>query len=158
MDSSDVVLFIAPADDGGWRQVELRPALATARNGSWMMRTSGHCELQPVMPADRSLALLWLDPARLPTPTGRTLRLLLVENACASGQSPAGRIGSPVVVYRPDAVFILITVTRRPGAQDCQGNPEYPYDLTLAEALGSRPLRNAGVLPPAEMLPWATVP
>lgn len=158
VDTAEAVLFVAPAVGGGWRQVLLWPGRALGSASTWGSRTIGECHLGPAAPADASFADLWLDSARLPTATARTVRLLLVENACASGASPAGRIQTPTVIDRPDGVVVLISVTRPPGNQDCQGNPEYPFDVALPTALGARSILNAARLPPALVRPWGSAP
>jgi hypothetical protein len=100
-----------------------------------------------VLPATVSHAELWLDQDY--EPTGDTIHLLIAETACASGKSPEGRTNPPTIVYRPDAILVLLTITRLPGPQDCLGRDPDPYLLTLSEPLGNRTLLDAGFVPPA---------
>jgi hypothetical protein len=149
IDTPARVLFVALTSSGEWQQISLEPSAGTPpASPTWREDTIGRCQPQVVVPAGVSRAQLWLDPARSPSPGDRTVRLLIVEMACASGQSPAGRIVEPQLVYRPSGVFVSLTIQNRPGAQDCQGNPEYQYTLQLSEPLGSRQLFDANLVPP----------
>ena len=48
----------------------------------------------------------------------------------------------PRVAFRSGAVSISFSAVPPPGDQNCQGNPEVPYTLTLDEPLGDRVLRD----------------
>ena len=87
----------------------------------------------------------WVDPSTLPLRrTTRTVQAHLVESACASGQSPKGRVRPPTVVVADDVMTVTVWVTRRSGGQDCPGNPEFGFKLALPEALGARTLLDGG--------------
>ncbi len=93
----------------------------------------------------------WVDPATLPLPAStRTIRGLIHERACASGRSPEGRILDPMVTYRSHAIEVTFTITKRPGGQDCQGNPSFPVEIRLAEPLGTRALLDGSAAPPRD--------
>jgi hypothetical protein len=96
-------------------------------------------------------ATWWVDTGVLRlAPETTVVKAFLVEGACASGQSPQGRIADPVIEYRADAVVVTFTVAPLPGNQDCQGNPEFPVEITLSEPLGSRTLLDGGSTPPRD--------
>lgn len=93
----------------------------------------------------------WVKPETLPIPaSARTIDGFIVEESCASGRSPEGRVVEPTIEYRADAIFITFTVTKRPSPQDCPGNPEYPVEIRLAEPVGARALLDGSVAPPRD--------
>lgn len=101
--------------------------------------------------ADVGVASWWVDPASGALSAETTVvPALLIERACASGQSPDGRVLEPVIEYGVDAVVVTISVTRRVGGQDCPGNPEFPLTITLREPLGERALLDGGSTPPRD--------
>lgn len=109
----------------------------------------GQCRLQPVVPESMTLAEWWLDPGQLaPTPEAIEIAILVRETACASGQSPEGRILAPTIVVGLDAIAVAVGIAHRPGGQDCPGNPAHPMLLTLPEPLGNRVLLDGGKYPP----------
>lgn len=96
-------------------------------------------------------ATWWVDSTLIPlAPETTEIKGFVMETACASGQSPEGRVNQPIVEYGADAVTVTFTVTPRPGGQDCQGNPEFPITLTLTEPLGERALLDGGTTPPRD--------
>lgn len=100
-------------------------------------------------------ATWWLDPAReKPGPEATTIPALIVERACASGKSPDGRLLPPQVFSSADAILVTVWVVRRPGGQDCQGNPPFAIEIELTEPLGDRKLLDGSEVPPRD----ATVP
>jgi hypothetical protein len=88
-----------------------------------------------------------------PGPSDKTLSLLVHEIECASGQSAEGRIATPDVEYRQDAVVITMRVERRSDSEQCPGNPDTPYTLELQEPVGTRALLDGGMTPPASPEP-----
>lgn len=88
-----------------------------------------------------------------PRPEDQTLPLLVNEIECASGQSADGRIATPEVEYRQDAVVITMRVERRSDSEDCPSNPDTPYNLELREPVGTRALLDGGQTPPASPEP-----
>ena len=97
-------------------------------------------------------ATWWVGSDLLPLAPGTTeIQGILVETACASGQSPEGRVNEPVIEYTPEAVTVTFTVVPPPGnAQDCPSNPEFPVTFTLSEPLGERALLDGGSTPPRD--------
>lgn len=56
-----------------------------------------------------------------------------------------------VIAYRADAIVVTFAVTERPGSwQECQGNPSFPVEIRLAEALGTRALLDGSEAPPRD--------
>jgi hypothetical protein len=78
---------------------------------------------------------------------GMVLDLTVLERACSSGASAAGRI-SHEIAYRDDAVVVTVYV-RSPLEADGQSNPPTPYQLVLQEPLSDRLLPDGGVSPAA---------
>jgi photosystem II stability/assembly factor-like uncharacterized protein len=93
----------------------------------------------------------WVDPRdQPPSPNATHLRAFVLESACASGASPAGRVRSPVIEYRPDSIVVTFTIMSRPGEQDSQGNPPFPVEITLDEPIDNRTLLNGSAVPPRD--------
>jgi len=145
--TADRVQFVAPSPGGAtWWVVGLMVG-----DGAWVLDLAGECRPQVAAPAGSSLAGWWLDPAfPRPAPEARTINVVLVESACASGSPPVGRVLGPVISSTPTELRIVLFVRQRPGAQDCQGNPEFPMEIELSEPLGARALLDAGVFPPRD--------
>ena len=148
MQVADRVLFLAPMADGtAFNAVGLQ-----LRDGVWHPELDGRCQPEVVLPGGVSRAEWRLDPA-FPAPAAgdRQIHVLINELACASGQSPEGRILPPVVAPSQAAVTIAILVASRPGGQDCPGNPELAITVDLPQPLGGRPLLDGGVYPPRDV-------
>ncbi|GAA0323096.1 hypothetical protein GCM10009528_45710 [Kineococcus aurantiacus] len=88
-----------------------------------------------------------------PEPSDTTLSLLVSETACASGQSPEGRIEEPEVDYQREAVVITVRVRAAGMSGHCEGHPGAPYVLELAEPLGTRALLDGGREPAVAVSP-----
>ncbi|MET1232383.1 MAG: hypothetical protein ABWY52_05995 [Candidatus Limnocylindrales bacterium] len=100
-------------------------------------------------------ATWWLDPAGLPIDPGSTvLRGFVVERACASGQSPEGRILAPDVDYGAEALTITFSIAPLPGDQDCPGNQPFGVVFELDEPVGERPIFDGSTTPARD----ATIP
>jgi hypothetical protein len=113
------------------------------------MAVAGQCRLGPAVPDGVTIAQWRLDPDfPEPAPDDPTIHVLLNERACASGQSPEGRVLPPVIVVGAGAVTITILVRDRPGGQDCPGNPDFALAIDLPDALDGRPLFDGGIFPP----------
>ena len=135
--------------DGTWQSISLSTEpVGEALPGGWYPGTGGDCRLQLAFPDGTGRADLWLDPARLPSANDRSVRLLISEQACSSGRSPAGRILAPQIAYRLDAVLVVVTIHRLTGGQDCQGGDPTPYSLQMNQPIGSRQLFDASLVPP----------
>jgi hypothetical protein len=94
----------------------------------------------------------WVDQTR-PAPIARstTIHAQLVEKACASGMSPAGRIEPPKIEPDDHGITVTFWVRRLPGPQDCQGNDPFGLDIKLPEPLGDRLLYDGSETPPREV-------
>jgi hypothetical protein len=87
----------------------------------------------------------WVDPAELPfSPSATVIHGFLLEQACAGGQAPVGRVVGPTIEYRSDAVVVTFRVRDVGGARTCPGNPPYPTTVELSEPVGARTLIDGG--------------
>jgi hypothetical protein len=94
-------------------------------------------------------AAWWLDPtAETPTATSTTIAAVVIEEACASGNSPEGRVELPRMELTATEVIVTFSIRRRPGGQDCQGNAPFKVQFELPEPLGNRTLYDGGEDPP----------
>lgn len=145
---ADRVEFVAPDGVGdGWFVVGFM-----LREGRWSLDLMGECQTEVALPQGVSRAEWRLDPAfPLPAAGDRQIHVLINELACASGQSPEGRVQPPIVAPSPTAMTIAILVTNRPGGQDCPGNPDFAMTVELPEPLGGRPLLDGAVFPPRDV-------
>ncbi len=101
--------------------------------------------------ARTSRATWWVDPnAPRPTATSTTVHALVVEQVCASGKSPKGRIEAPSIDLEDKSVTITIDIRRQTSGQDCQGNPPLAVTITLPEPLGARSLLDGSATPPRD--------
>ena len=85
-----------------------------------------------------------LAPHERPTSASTELDVVVYEQACASGQSPEGRIVGPEIEYDVGVVSITFHVTPLPGAGDCQLVPGVPMTVQLTEPLGDRRINDGG--------------
>lgn len=122
------------------------------QGGQWTFANSGDCDPHAVIPDGGGPAQWWLDPRR-PSPASDTtvLEILVLEQACASGDYAVGRILPPIVQYEADAITVTVGVREVGGT--CQSNPYTPAILDLAEALGNRELLDGFHIPPAPARP-----
>ena len=94
----------------------------------------------------------WVDQMRpAPTATSTTIHAQLVEKACASGMSPAGRIEPPTIEPDDHGITVTFRVRRLPGPQDCQGNDPFGLDIRLPEPLADRRLYDGSETPPRDV-------
>jgi hypothetical protein len=93
----------------------------------------------------------WLDPA-FPKPTADdvTINAMVLEEACASGKTPDGRIEPPMMDFSDAAITVTIGIRPLPGDQDCQGNAPFPLTFDLDEPLAGRTLLDGGEVPPRD--------
>jgi hypothetical protein len=87
-----------------------------------------------------------VDPTQEIQPEQTVLRLLVTEQAFASGQRADGRVLVPDVHAAPDELVLTMFVAPRPGYQTAMRNPETPVRVALAEPVGARRLID-GALP-----------
>ena len=144
-ESDQMVVFVARGDaEMPWVVV----AFERGETG-WQIDRYGQCRAQLALPEGVGLATWWLDPAaRPPAREATELSAIIVEQACASGQPPVGRVLAPAIVYGADAITITIAVRVIGG--DCPGNPEFSVTIQLAEPLGDRALLDGSVFPPRD--------
>ena len=143
--TADRELFVAPTPgDPPWLAVAFVRAA-----GAWAVNDFGACALSVALPGGFGLADWWLDPAAPPpTPESTAIAIQLMEQACAGGQPPNGRMLAPLVVYRSDAIVVTIALVTVPGDSDCQGNPTVPFTIQLTEPLRNRTLLDGATVPP----------
>ena len=82
-----------------------------------------------------------------PSSDGRTVRILVREQSCSSGQTAEDRVLRPWVHYGPEQVTVTFHVRPVDGVATCQGSPPTPVDLVLEGPLGERALADGGVVP-----------
>jgi hypothetical protein len=107
-------------------------------------------EVEPIPTAEHARPAPWqpADRAAL-TPQTTAIDVLVVEQACASGEAATGRITEPEIAYRDDAVVITLRVIPPAGGQTCPGNPDTPFTVKLDEPLGDRELFDGRTDPPS---------
>ena len=107
----------------------------------------------PVGQVDGELgaATWWLDPNAPPlTAESTTVRALILEEACAGGRRPEGRIEGPLVDLTETAVTVVLGIRRLPGPNDCTGNAPFPVTFELPEPLAERTLLDGNKVPPRD--------
>ncbi|MEX2011316.1 MAG: hypothetical protein WEF51_03650, partial [Chloroflexota bacterium] len=146
-ETADRVQFIGRRpNDAGWLVVGFR-----VRNGNWELDLAAECKPRVVLGGGLGPADWWIDPAApRPGPDATEFDVLVLERACAGGQSSDGRIAPPFVLYEADAVVLTFGVVLKPGGQRCPGHPPGSYHVTLDEPIGDRWLLDGGVFPPRD--------
>jgi protein-tyrosine phosphatase len=89
-----------------------------------------------------------VDPTHEPAPADTELRLLMIEQAFASGQSAEGRLLAPELYADGDELVLRMFVKQRPGFQTATRNPETPVRVALLEPIGARRLSDGALLAP----------
>jgi hypothetical protein len=143
-----VALFVAPeaAPSVGWQMVSLVNSA-----GGWTIDSTGSCRLTVVMPDGIGPARWWIDPgAGLPAAGATSVAGFLLEQSCASGRSPEGRVFGPVVDYHETSIVIRFGVRKRPGGQDCPGNPPFAVRFELDQPIAGRRLLDGSAFPPRD--------
>ncbi len=79
-----------------------------------------------------------LDPTQEASPDETVLRLLVHEQAFASGQRADGRFLVPEIYLDADELVIRIFISPRQGFQTNSRNPETPVRVALPEPVGTR--------------------
>ncbi|TDC50843.1 hypothetical protein E1212_13940 [Jiangella ureilytica] len=118
-------------------------------DGVWQVVSAGPCALRAEL-AGLGPATVLLDPAALPAADDTTLSLLVVEQACASGQPATGRV-RVFVDEAADEVRLVAGVREVEGGAHCQGNPPTPVTVELGDPLGERPIVDTARMPPVEV-------
>jgi hypothetical protein len=116
---------------------------ALAGKDGWVPTTLVDCQVVPFTTSSPGNASWRLDPS-FPKPSAQSteIHILVTEEACASGSSPAGRILPPVASYQDQSLTIDIAI-RGIGIATCPSNPSLPVTIVLPEALGDRQLVGA---------------
>ena len=126
-------------------------ALPDSDEDRWEMVSAGACVLQADL-GELGPASVTLDgPARLDDADSQ-LELLVVEQACASGEDAAGRVRVDVTTT-DDEIRLVVGVEPRGGDQNCPSNPPTPVTVDLDEPIAGRRVVDAGRYPPIEITP-----
>lgn len=146
-ETADRVQFIGRRPDGeGWLVIGF-----AVRDGEWALELAGECKPRVVLGGGLGPADWWVDPASPPIRRDATeFDAMVLERACASGQSSDGRIAPPFVLYEPDSVVVTFGVVLTPGGPRCPGHPPGSYHVKLDEPIGDRWLLDGGVFPPRD--------
>ncbi len=147
----------APPSLDGWRQLArtddeilfargLPPRMLTAalrqsgRRGAWTF--IGSSAARPLRATrDGIRASSWrLDPSHELAPGETALRVLITEQAFASGRRAHGRVLPPEVYVDADELVVTVYVTPEPGYQNGTPNPETPVRIELPHPVGARHL------------------
>jgi len=147
----------APVSLDGWRLLArtddealfargLPPQMLTmafrrdSRRGTWTC--FGSSAARPLRAArDGIRASSWRpDPTHEPQPDQTVLRVLVREQAFASGQRATGRVLAPRIYTDEDDLVLTVFVTPLPGFQNGTPNPETPVRIALPHPLGPRRL------------------
>jgi len=153
----------APASLEGWRQLArtedevlfargLPPRMLTAalrrsgRRRTWTFQ--GSSAARPIRATrDGIRASSWrVDPTHEPASADTVLRLLVTEQAFASGQRAHGRILPPEIYVDAQELVLTIFITPERGFQNGTPNPETPVRIVLPEPVGSRNLIDGALL------------
>jgi hypothetical protein len=87
----------------------------------------------------------WIDPrAAALTPASTDIHAIVLEQSCASGDSPEGRVEQPAIELTDTTVTVTYAIRRKVGGQDCPSNPPFAVGLKLPEPLGKRTLLDGG--------------
>lgn len=116
----------------------------------WHIEQSSSCTPQLVHDEVGS-ASVWLEGE--PQPDSRALELLVVEMACASGESAVGRIEVLELDEQQDVVEVAVGVRPREGGGTCPSNPATPFTVSLQQPLGDRTIIDTSVYPPRPLEP-----
>jgi hypothetical protein len=87
-----------------------------------------------------------LDPTREVDPEDKVLRVLLTEQAFASGQRAHGRVLAPDIFVDERELVLTFFVAPRPGYQSATRNPATPVRVALPHAIGARRLRDGALI------------
>jgi hypothetical protein len=94
-----------------------------------------------------------LDPEYEPSPEDTELRVLVTEQAFASGQRADSRVLPPDLHIDSEQVVLTMFVTPRRGYQTGSRAPEAPIRVVLPEPLGSRRLVDGAIVELAPATP-----
>lgn len=144
--SEESAQFLLPAmpDEGhAFWSVEFHLA-----DSSWEFVRSGQCDVRPWF--ESLLPARWELPLdERPGPESRTVRVLVLEQICPSGESLPGPIVQAAVTYLEDSVIVVLG-NRTPEGPQIGCGPLTPAEffVELSEPLGDRQLFDGYVFPP----------
>jgi hypothetical protein len=123
-----------------------------ARRRQW--KCFGSSAARPLRAArDGIRASSWrIDPTHAPAHDETMLRVLVHEQALASGQRAAGRVLAPDLYEDADQLVLTLFITPLPGFQNGTPNPETPVRIALPHPVGARRLVDGALVqsvPPA---------
>jgi len=147
--SPEEVVFLTGTtnDERSYAVVHVVPDGGYLTQDGWGIDSFGGCLPRRDVSDDVSVASWWVDPQAEPIgPDSESIPALVLERACAGGDTAEGRISPPTIVYGATEVTITITV-RWLGEATCPGHPPTPYTIELAEPLGDRTLADGGSFP-----------
>lgn len=124
------------------------PAPPETDEDGWMASSSGPCALQADLGGLGS-ASVHLDGEAFDAAASQ-LRLLVVEQACASGEDASGRVAVEVDAD-DDQIRLLVGVEPPGGDQTCPSNPATPVTVDLDEPVGDRRVVDVARYPPREV-------
>jgi hypothetical protein len=113
---------------------------------AWMLTRSGECALSIGLDG-AGTASVTLAPASAGDAASTTLRLLVTERSCSSGEDAEGRVRLVRLVETATTVDIVLAVDPRGGDQTCPSNPPTPFGIELAAPLAGRTVLDASVVP-----------
>jgi hypothetical protein len=90
-----------------------------------------------------------LDPEHDASPEEAMLRLLVTEQAFASGRRALGRILPPELYLDAHELVVTIFISPEPGYQNGTPNPETPVRVALPDPVGSRQVLDGALIEPA---------
>ncbi len=125
----------------------LEAPVFAGRDG-WVPGTIEYCSPRALTLDDGGAASVYFDPA-LPKPAANSteIHVLVEEEACSGGSSPASRLLPPTVRYTEDSATLTVRVRAVGGPAPCPGNPRLPVTIQLPEPLGDRELAGITALP-----------
>jgi hypothetical protein len=110
-----------------------------AGRGGWVPGTIDYCSPAELLLDGRNGLSVYLDPAFPPPAAESTeVHLLVEEQACASGRSPANRLLPPTIRYTEQRVTLHFHLRPTGGFATCPANPRLPVTIELPEPLGDR--------------------
>src|SRR5258706_14290626 len=87
-------------------------------------------------------------PRAAPAADASQILVQALEEACANGKLPGGRL-LPVIVDETATTVTITVLARRLENADCQGNPRFPLQVALSAPLGDRVLLDGSAYPRA---------